>query len=45
MKHTILLKLHILPVFVLVFLTSCATVDLNAPIPVYDPGIDPTPGH
>lgn len=27
---------------VLVFLASCAAVDLNAPIPEYDTGIDPT---
>ena len=25
----------------LVFLTSCQPVDLNAPIPVFDTGIDP----
>jgi formylglycine-generating enzyme len=27
--------------FTLIFLTSCATVDLNAPIPIFDTGIDP----
>lgn len=34
---------RILPILILlgVFLTSCATVDLNAPLPAFDTGVDP----